>query len=195
MVATVVLRATRTGPGVTAQDHEGQSGGAGHVPVGQPGVAVLVQLQGKRPAVLDGVAETMQGSDPGVAAPGEDQSAHASHADHLVEEQVRRQPDQGQVLPALADDLLAGGEGDQVGEPLEGDAVTVVDQPVHGRVEIGDTCHGGRQPVVSSPVATVTAVPPTRGWGEEASTWIRLGLPISTPWSTTSAVWPRCRAA
>ena len=36
--------------------------------------------------------------------------------------------DDGQVAPTLADDLLAGGDRDEVGEPFEGERVAVVDQ-------------------------------------------------------------------
>ena len=116
------------GAAVAAQHGEGQAGGPGGVAVGHPGVAVLLDLQRSRPAVLDRVAEAVQRADAGVAAPREDQLAHAPGADHLVVDDVRRHPHDGEVAPALADDLLAGGDGDEVGEPFEGERVAVVDQ-------------------------------------------------------------------
>ncbi len=116
------------GAAVAAQHGERQAGRAGGVAVGHPGVAVLLDLQRPRPAVLDGVAEAVQRADAGVAAPREDQLAHAAGADQLVVDDVGRHPHDGQVAPALADDLLPGGDGDEVGEPFEGDGVAVVDQ-------------------------------------------------------------------
>lgn len=78
--------------------------------------------------MLDRVAEAVQRSDPGVAAPGEHQLARASHADHLVVDEVGSHPDQGEVAAPLADDLVPGGERDQVREPFQGHAVPVVDE-------------------------------------------------------------------
>ena len=114
------------GAGVAAQHGERQAGRAGHVPVGHPGVAVLLDLQRPRPAVLDGVAEAVQRPDPRVAAPGEDQLAHAARADQLVVDDVRRHPDQREVTAALPDHLMARRERDQVREPLHRDRVAVV---------------------------------------------------------------------
>ena len=103
---------------------------------------------GARPAVLDRVAEAVQRPDAGVAAVGEDELARGAHADHLVIEDVRRHPDQLEVAAPLAQDLVAGGERDQVGEALEGDRVAVVDDPRHGLAQGGDLGHrvtaGGR---------------------------------------------------
>ena len=82
---------------------------------------------GARPAVLDRIAQPMQRADAGIAAPREGQLARAAHADHLVVDQVRRHADQVQVAPALADDLVPGGERDQVGEAFQRDARAVGD--------------------------------------------------------------------
>ena len=85
-----------------------------------PGVAVLLDLERARPAVLDRVAEAVQRADAGIAAPREDVSLRAQpDADQLVVDDVGRHPDEVQVTPPLADDLVAGGERDEVGEALE----------------------------------------------------------------------------
>src|SRR5262249_34296861 len=47
--------------------------------------------------------------------------AHAAHPDHLVVDQVGRHADERQLAFLLADDLVPGGERDQVGEALQGD--------------------------------------------------------------------------
>ena len=121
-----VACAAEVGAGVAAQHRERQARGAGHVAVGHAGVAVLLELQRRRPAVLDRVAQPVQRADAGVAAPGEHQPAGAAHPDQLVVDDVRRHPHQRQVAAPLADDLVAGGERDQVGEAFERDGVAVV---------------------------------------------------------------------
>ena len=84
-----------------------------------------------RPARLigkaDGVAEPVQRAHPRVATPGEDELGGAAHADQLVIDQVGRHPDEGEPPLALADDLVAGRMGDEMGEPLHGDRVAVGD--------------------------------------------------------------------
>jgi hypothetical protein len=105
-------------------------------------VAVLLDLQRERPAVLHGVPEPVQAAHAGVAGPGEDQLAGAASADELVVHDVGGHPHQGQVAPALPDDLVAGGHRDQVREPFEGDRVAVVDE-IGDRVgERGELRHG-----------------------------------------------------
>src|SRR5439155_5298069 len=67
-----------------------------------------------------------QGAHPGIAAPRENELVRAAHADELIVDEVGRHADQGEVAPALADDLMAGGKGDQVREPFHGHGVAVV---------------------------------------------------------------------
>ena len=90
---------------------------------GHAGMRVLVDRERMRPAVLDRIAQPVQRTDAGIAAPGERQRARAAHADHLVVDQVRRHADQVQVAPALADDLVPGSERDQVREALQRDGL------------------------------------------------------------------------
>ena len=89
-------------------------------------MAVFFEFQRLRPAVLDGVAQPVQRTYAGIAAPREDEFARAPHADELVVDQVGRHTDQRKAAPALPDDLMAGGEGDQVREPFQGHGVAVV---------------------------------------------------------------------
>ncbi|MNP42996.1 hypothetical protein D3C76_1367910 [compost metagenome] len=94
-----------------------------------------------RPLFFNGVAQTMQGTDTRVAAPGEDQLAGATGADQLIVDQVRGHAYQGQIFLALTNDFMPGGSRNQVGEAFEGDAVAVVDELLHGVVEREDFSH------------------------------------------------------
>ena len=63
-----------------------------------------------------------------------------------------RQPGQGQVALALADDLVAGGERDEVGEPLDRDGVAVADELGDGvahRRDLGGGAHARHYPAAS----------------------------------------------
>ena len=120
--------AAQVGAEVPAQNAERQVRGAGRVGGGHAGVRVLLDLERRRPAVLDRVAQPVQRADARVAAPREDELARAAHPDQLVVDHVRRHPDERQVAPALPDQLVAGGVRDQVGEALERDDVAVVHQ-------------------------------------------------------------------
>ena len=128
-------------PVVAAQHRERQPARARHVPVRHPGVAVLLDLERARPAVLDRVPEPVQRAHPGIAAPGEDQLAHAARADQLVVNQVRRHPDHGEVPASLPYHLVPGRERDQVGEPLHRDDVAVVYRPPYSLRERDDLRH------------------------------------------------------
>ena len=75
--------------------------------------------------MLDGVAEAVEGAHARVAAPGKDQFPRASHAYELVVDQVRRHPDEGEVSPSLAHDLVGRGGRYQMGEPFQGNRVAV----------------------------------------------------------------------
>jgi hypothetical protein len=70
----------------------------------------------------------VQRADARVAGPGEHQLGRAAGPDELVVDDVRGHPDQGQPAPALPDDLVAGGDRDEVGEALQRDGVAVVHQ-------------------------------------------------------------------
>jgi hypothetical protein len=87
-----------------------------------------------------------------VAAPGEDEFAGAPGADHLVVDDVGRHPDQRQVPTPLADDLLPGGDRDQMGEALQSDRVAVADE---GRDGVGEGRQFGQRGSRSSPVVAL----------------------------------------
>ena len=114
-------------------------------------MAVLLDLERCRPALLDRVPEPVERSDARVAAPREDQPAGAAHADHLVVDEVRGQPYQGEIAPTLPDDLVARGEGNEVGEPLQGNAVAVGDEIGH---RLGQAREARHYPQTSSAVST-----------------------------------------
>jgi hypothetical protein len=95
-------------------------------------VRVLVELQRRRPAGLDCVSEPVERANAGVAAPGEDERVGTAHPDHLVIDDVRRHAHEGQLAPALPNQLVTRGMRDEVREALERHDVTVVDQLAHG---------------------------------------------------------------
>ena len=79
----------------------------------------------------------MKRADTWVAQPAEDQLARDAGGDHLVVNQVRCQPAEREIPPPLADDLVASGEADEMGEALDRDGISVAYQlgnrVAHGR--------------------------------------------------------------
>ena len=123
----------QVGARVPAQHGERQPGRAGDVAVGHARRGCAPRARsGRRPAVLHRVADAVQRTDAGVAAPREDQLRGAARTDELVVDDVRRHADQRQITAPLADDLVPGRERDQMGEALQRHGVAVVDQPRHG---------------------------------------------------------------
>ena len=92
------------------------------------------------------VAEAVQRAHAGVAAVGEDQLARAAGADHLVVDQIRRHPAQGQVPATLTDDLVAGGEADAV--------------PTGAGVRLGGCCAIAAAAVAAADVLVAAAAGP-----------------------------------
>ena len=125
--ADLGVDARQVGADVAAQHPERQARGAGRVGGGHPRVRVLGDRERARPAVLDRVAQAVERAHARVAAPGEGEGPGAAGADHLVVDDVGRHAHEVQVAPALADDLVPGGEGDEVGEALEGQRLPVPD--------------------------------------------------------------------
>src|SRR5207247_76376 len=80
--------------------------------------AALLDLQGPRIVVLDAASDRVQRSDAWVSQPREHELRRNAGSDHLVVDHVGGHPAQREIPPLLADDLVAGGEADQVGEPL-----------------------------------------------------------------------------
>jgi hypothetical protein len=102
---------------------------------------MLFDFQRPRPSMLDRVAQPMQRADTGIAAPGEDQLVRASHPDELIVDKVGGHPHQGQIAPALADDLVAGGRGNQMSESLQRDDVAVVHEFADRHLKIENQRH------------------------------------------------------
>src|SRR5271165_2704440 len=99
---------------------------------------MLFDRQRARPSGLNSVTKTMQGSDSGIASPGKHQPRGATHADHLVINQVGRHANQSQVLAPLADDLMARGERDQMSESLHRQHRAIDYQLGHGLLQACD---------------------------------------------------------
>ena len=87
-------------------------------------MAVLLDLELRRLS-LDPPADGIQATDTRVAEPAEDELAGDACRDHLVVDHVRRHPRQGQVASALADDLVACRERDEMREAFDRDRVAV----------------------------------------------------------------------
>ena len=133
----------RSTPMIAAKDRERQPGRARLVGVGHGGVRMLLDRDRLRPAVLDRVAEAVQRADAGIAAPGEHQLVGAAHADELVVDEVRRHPDQREMLAALADDLVPRRIRNEMGEPLHGHGIAIPDGRFDGLGEGQETGHAG----------------------------------------------------
>ena len=142
---------------VAAEHAERQVRRAGCVRRRHAGMRVLLELERRRPAVLDRVAEPVQRADAGIAAPGEDELPRAAHPDQLVVDDVGRHPDQRQVAPFLPDQLVPRGVRNQVREALERDGVAVVDELGDRIGELDDRGHsatgryGADCPLVNTP--------------------------------------------
>ncbi len=143
---------------IAAEDGAGQTGGARLIGVGHGGVRMLFQFQLLRPAVFHGIAETVQRADARIAAPRKDELVDAAHADQLVVDQVRRHADQSEMFAALADDLVAGGMRNEVGEAFQRHRVAVANGGLDGFGERRNTRHTvllpGCGPVFTAPPRT-----------------------------------------
>jgi hypothetical protein len=76
-----------------------------------------------------------------ITAPREDQFLHASCANQLVIDQVRREADSGQIFLALPDDLLTGSEWNEMSETFEGDRVAVMNMLGNRRLKSHEFAH------------------------------------------------------
>ena len=156
--------AHQVGSDIAAHQRAGHSGRAGRVAIGHARVAVLLDLDRPRPSVLDGVAEAVKRAHTRVSTVGEDETAGRSHPDHLVEDKIGRHPDQLELLLALAQQLVSGRERDQVGEPLQCDAVAVADELVDRLGQRDDLSHNVRYAYKRSQCAQYTEHRYSTGW-------------------------------
>ena len=142
---------------IAAQREEREVHRAGRVAADHPEVAVLLDLERLvRDVALDPPPDRAEPADARVAEPREDELAGDAGGDHLVVDDVGREPGEGQVALALADDLVTGGERDEVGEPLDRHGIAVAH-------EVGDrVAHRRDLGRRHRPVAGVSRPPPPR---------------------------------
>jgi hypothetical protein len=74
---------------------------------------VVANLDRARHALFGGAAVGVPEASADVAGPCGHHTLYAARPDQLVEQDVGDRPDQREVAPLLADDLVAGGEGNQ----------------------------------------------------------------------------------
>src|SRR3546814_4449092 len=80
------------------------------------------------PMMFNSIAEPMQRTDTGIAAPGKHQPISTAHADHLVVDDVGRHTDQGEVASFLTNDLMRCPKGDQMCKTFERNALAIADE-------------------------------------------------------------------
>src|SRR6185503_14821804 len=130
---------------VRAEREERQVRGAGGVPRDHPEVAVLLDLELRR-GCLDPAPDRVEPTDPRISQPREHELAGDAARDHLVVDHVGCEPGERQVALALADDLVPGGEADEVREALDRDRVAVADELRDGVAHRGDLAHEAIMP-------------------------------------------------
>ena len=70
----------------------------------------------------------MERSNPGIAAPRENQFCRHAHADHLIVDEIWRHSNKRQTLFPLSDNLVAGCERNEMREPFAGKVIAIVNQ-------------------------------------------------------------------
>ena len=190
---------------VRPQREERQVRGPRGVPRDHPEMRVLLELERGHAQLrdrgrLDAPPDRVEPAHARVAEPREDQLPRDAARDHLVVDDVGRHAAQGQVAPALADDLVAGRERDEVREPLDGDAVAIPDElrdrVAHGRdlarhasPAAADGARGcGGDPPSASRIYPSSMVARTAGASGAAGSWITRysHSPMTTRWTTRS---------
>ncbi len=127
---------------IAAQDRQRQPSRARFERIGHGRMAVFEDLDRMRPAFLDRIAQPVQRTHTGVAAPGKDQLLGAAGADHLVVDQIRRHADQGQIAFLLADDFVAGRKRNQMREAFQGRGGPVGHISIHRLGQGQEFSHG-----------------------------------------------------
>src|SRR5438445_6345834 len=113
---------------------------------------MLLDCNRYRPASLVGISETVKRAHAGIADPGEDELIGTTHADELIVDEVGRHPDESEMAPSLANDLVPGREGNEMGKPFHGDCVAVAQGRFHRFGETEETRHGGISDTAALPV-------------------------------------------
>ncbi len=110
---------------IAAQGEEREIGRAGHVAADHAKMGIFFDCQRSGDAVLYGAADAMQNAYAGVAQIAEYQLGGDARGDHLIVYQIGCQSAEHQVMFALANDLMGGGEANESGETFDGDGAAV----------------------------------------------------------------------
>ena len=122
-------------------------------------MGVLLELEGRlarrrQRLGLDPPPDRVQAAHARVAQPRKDQLAGDARGDHLVVDDVWRHPGEREIALALADDLVSGGERDEVGEALDRHRIAVPDDVRHG---VAHRCDLRGHPPASTPLIAPAA--------------------------------------
>ncbi len=146
------------GAPVAAEHRAGQAGGARLIGLGHAGMAVFLDLDRARKAVLDGVAHAAQQADAGIAGIGEDHFLREAHADHLVVDDVGRHADQASGREIPGGSPHAPRRRDQMGEALEGDDVAIIQVLGNGLFERQEFDHRKNSGVQKVRIANIRSL-------------------------------------
>src|SRR5580700_803227 len=98
---------------------------AGCISRSHPRMGILFERQWIGPALLYGIAKTMQRPNAGIAAPRKYQLRRAPRTDQLIVDQIRSHADQSQIAPFLPDNFVPRGERNEVCEAFQSHYITV----------------------------------------------------------------------
>ena len=104
---------------------------------------VLLELKRLRLAALDRAAHAVQGADARITRPREDQLRGAAGCDQLVVDEIGRETGERQITALLADDLVRGGEADEMREPFDDEDVAIAHEAAHRLVHAHDLAQAG----------------------------------------------------
>ena len=97
-------------------------------------------------SMFHGIAEAVQRSDTGIAAPREHQPPRASRADELVVNQVGRHSHERQVAAFLTDHFVSGGKRNEMGKSFHRDDVAIMNQLGNRLLQCDDLRHRSETP-------------------------------------------------
>src|SRR3546814_3276696 len=84
---------------------------------------MLIKFELIGPMMFNSIAEPMQRTDTGIAAPGKHQPISTAHADHLVVDDAGRLPDRGGVPSFLTNDFMRCPKGTQMCKTFDRNAL------------------------------------------------------------------------
>jgi hypothetical protein len=105
-----------------------KSGGTRRKRYSQRSMCIFFNLEWSRPSLFHRVAEPVEQAESGISGPGENEFPGATRANHLIENDVGTQPNQGEIAPPLPDDFMSGRKWHQVAEPFQSDTVAIMDE-------------------------------------------------------------------